>query len=77
MRGVGLNSWHPDGVCPRVPAVAPTWGPLGRSVDNVLTALRTLLDGPRMNALDPTIAPVPFDDKVSAHILFPQSLCSP
>ena len=55
--------------------VAPTWGPLGRDVDTITSALSILLDGPSMNALDQTIAPVQLNEKVITYLcLLSQSL---
>ena len=48
--------------------VAPTWGPLGRDVDTITSALCILLDGPSMNALDQTISPVQLNEKVIVYV---------
>ena len=45
-------------------SVRPTWGPLGRDVNSVVTVAKILLDGKAVNEIDPLMAPLPFNEQV-------------
>ncbi len=50
-------------------SVKDSYGPIGRDVDSVIAAARILLDGAAANAIDPLIAPLPFNDQVTLHVI--------